>query len=418
MELYEQRIVNGVLKALPGLGEPKEILRLLSRDLEIIVDPARAHIRDLWPAIWSLASVLSRQFQGKVFIRGMTEPEAAPAPLDSCVFAAAPRVNVFRIGLGVALDLDDPSTLGWGDVRGACVTHRALIPTSESAHPISAFALSGYLGFMALATIIGIPPSRADYVTTGLTLPFSPSDRLMFPDDGLTFIGLGQLGQAYLALLFFLLQQGARPRITLLDRDSFESGNRATQILLDARCDWLDAEKAKFLERHFNVQGWHATGEVTELVWGWERPERHPRLAMLGLDAFDPRRMAIEAGYDWLVEAGVGTSFLDPLVTWHSVPPNRVLAASIFVRNRPPEPEADGIDFPFFRSLRDSVGGCGWVTFQNVQAAAPSMGLVASAYAWAEMVRVMAGQRTAIAGCARLWSPLLPYSRADIKDLL
>ena len=65
----------------------------------------------------------------------------------------------------------------------------------------------------------------------------------------------------------------------------------------------------------------------------------------------------------------------------------------------------------FAKSLGETAGSCGRVTFENVDASAPSLGLVATAFSWAEVLNFMAGDRCPYSGGAYVWSPLLPIDR-------
>ncbi len=419
MELYEHRIINGVLKSLPTVTDPDQALELLSQDIEIVADPERVSLHDLWPAIWALATVTSRQFRGRIFIRcGLQGSLPAPAPLSSrCVFTSKSNFGAIQIGLGIPSEPIHKYPL-WGDVKGSSISHMRLLTGNQNAHPISCFALAGYLGFAALATVVGIPHCREDYITDEITMPFSSTDLYIHPQDGLAFLGLGQLGQAYLALLYFMIAEtNHKPDVLLLDRDCFEEANWSTQILLGEQDLWRHKPKSSFLASELSGFGWNIVAETTDLAWGWTRPSHHPRLALLGFDNFDARRIVIEAGYDWLFEAGVGTSFLSPRVSWHSLPPERTLGL-LFRRSE----NAISLELEtateFLEGLKKNTpGGCGWVIFNNISATAPSMGLVAAAFEWTEVLRFLQGERAPIEGHACLWSQLLPFNRVVISGV-
>jgi hypothetical protein len=415
MELYEHRIVNGILKSVNTITGPQQAYALLSQDIEIIADAERSNIDDLWPSIWALAGVLCRQFTGRIFIRcGLKEALAAPAELSSdCVFTSNPIPNVLKIGLGIQPGSDDGSQI-WGDARGTTISYGHGLTGSQQAHPISCFALAGYLGFAALATAVGIPGNKEDYIVDELVLPFSANESYAHPKDGLAFLGIGQLGQAYLAALYFMLfGTGGNPNVLLVDKDYFEKANWCTQILLGEH-DWEHKPKTDFLAAVLSQWGWNVTTETTAISWGWKRLAHHPRLALLGFDNFDARRIAIEAGYDWLFEAGIGTSFLSPRITWHSLPPERRMGF-LFPRSENLRPTSVNVQSEFFKTLQENTpGGCGWVTFENISSTAPSMGLVATAFLWAEVLRYLQGDRHPIEGYASLWSPLLPAYRTII----
>lgn len=405
MELWKHRIVNGILKE--GItDEPEEAARRLACDVEIAVDRERATRDDLWPCLWTLAAVLERQFAGTVFINcGRADPLPGPVPLGArCVFARGPTPAVLKIGVGIEV----PGSPIWGDARGASIGYSALASSCNPAHPIAGFALAGYLGFAALAAAVGVPPHRVEWTTTSIHLPFDPTKHRTLPRD-LTVIGLGQLGQAYLALLYFLTAGKECPRLLLIDRDNFGLENRSTQLLLDESEGWCGVPKARHLERLLRDLGWDATGEVRELGWGWKKEAQRPAIAMLGLDNFEARRIAIAAGFAWIVEAGVGTSLTAPRISWHSLPPDNGLAQRIFRETSQTAPLRR--DTVLAKRLRQTPGECGWITYQGISASAPSLGVVAGAYAWAEMMRFVAGEHVPIQGRAGLWSPLLPWLR-------
>jgi hypothetical protein len=204
------------------------------------------------------------------------------------------------------------------------------------------------------------------------------------------------------------------PCISILDKDEFEPPNEFTQILLGEDSRWNGQPKASYLAPKLEAWGFKVSPEQRELAWGELVPKDHSNLAMLGLDDFEPRRIAIESGYEWIVDAGIGTSFVKPRVSWHSLPPNRKLASQLFSPASTDRVEAPETKKAFFQELRRTPGECGWFNFRNVRASAPSMGLVASAYAWSEMLSVMNGARTPAAGAAYIWSPLMP----TIRELL
>jgi hypothetical protein len=401
MELYEHRIIKGLLTELPTVGDPDAAARLLARDVQIVVDEARLTPTDLWPALWSLASALERQFTGRIFIRSLGASHlSSPVRLGPrCIFDPDQHRGSLEIGLGI------PSGT-WGDARGNQVTWGVSATGLAGAHPAASFALAGFLAFAALAQATGIPPHRASFATNSLTLPLPIEPRL--PRDGVTLIGLGHLGQAFLSLLYYLPRTSTFP-VVLVDRDRFTKPNYNTQILLTEGDDWPGELKAERLAAVARRAGLNARPLVTEINWGWSRPADHPPTALLGLDDLDVRRMAIAAGYEWLVEAGLGTSLLRPRVTWHALPPDNDLARTLFSEARRDIVTAPK---PFFDSLKATPGACGWLTFQGISASAPAMGLVAAALAISELLSFEA--RTMVDGAALLHSPLIAPRRSMI----
>ena len=138
-------------------------------------------------------------------------------------------------------------------------------------------------------------------------------------------------------------------------------------------------------------------------------------VAFLGFDNMEARRVGVEADFAWLVECGVGTDFSKPRVSWHSLPPDRRVAKELFVESTS-STAITSLDSDFLRRLDDTPGGCGRVTFENIQAAAPCLGALAVAYAWTEMLNYSAGQLHTISGGAYAWSLLQPFQRDIILD--
>ena len=415
MEAYENRIINGLLKA-EAIDDPERAVDLLARDFEIIADPARATEDDLWPAIWALAAVLERQFSGHIVITaGLERPLRQPASLGPrCHFE--PRQcsdNATRIYLGC--QPTKPDLALWGDTRKATIRYGSLIDSAERASPLGCFALAGYLGFASLALAARLPGYREEFATTQIELPFQDLILPKLPEEGLEFVGLGHLGQAYLALFFFLaLGTWPPPQVQLLDKDFFETANWSTQILIETEKSWKGEAKAEYLRERVRSWGWRADSDRTEITWGWHRSETHSKFAVLGLDKFDVRRMAINGGYTWVFDAGVGDSFLRPRISWHSIPADNALAKRLF-----PETEATVVTLPlpttpFIDRLRDTPGGCGLLTYQGTTASAPSLGLVASAFLWSELLCFLSGNQQQIQGSATIWSPLLPFLRTEL----
>lgn len=408
LRTYESRIVNGLLKA-QAAEAPEDIVRLLLRDIEIVADPRRAKEDDLWPAIWALAAVLERQFFGRVYIRaGLNGPLRQPARLGpQCRFETGPQ-DCLRIYLGCEV-------LGQGNLCGdagiATVSYGQTLVSPEKATPTSCFALAGYLGFAALAKIAGVPAFREEFALSQISLPKCLDIPLTFPEPGFELVGLGHLGQAYIALLFFLTLTGiVPPRLSLIDKDNFENPNWSTQILIETQDEWIGLPKADYLRDRAKSWGWNATSEVSEITWDWRRKAGHPEIAVMGLDRFEPRRMVTAGGYSWIFDAGVGDSFLWPRVSWHSLPPDNKLAMVLFAGNH----AAAAIRHPatpFINGLRETPGGCGLLTYEGIRASAPSMGLLASAFLWSEVMKYLSGEREQVKGSATIWTPIIPPYR-------
>jgi hypothetical protein len=204
--------------------------------------------------------------------------------------------------------------------------------------------------------------------------------------------------------------QGAA-RVFLLDKDRFEEANEATQMLLEAGKPWCGSEKSEYLENLVRDWGAEVTARSATLDWTFKRGGDLPNVALLGFDNFEARRIAISGGFDWIVEGGIGTSLTKPRITWHSFLPNKELGRRLFTES------TENCELPekeFFKTLKRTPGQCGWFSFKNVEASAPTMGLTAAAYVWAETQSVYAGSKEEVRGMAYLWPSLLPFRRESL----
>jgi len=134
-------------------------------------------------------------------------------------------------------------------------------------------------------------------------------------------------------------------------------------------------------------------------------------LVLLGLDNFEARRIATSGGFEWIVEGGIGTSLSKPRITWHSLLPSKELGRRLFAgatENR------ELAEKEFFEELKRTPGQCGWFSFRNVNASAPTMGLTAAAYVWGEAKSVCTGTKQQVSGMAYLWPSLMPFLRESL----
>lgn len=398
------RIINGLLKANIDLTTPAQVQSRLAQDILLVADARRSGSDDLWPGIWFLASILEREFTGTVFIKaGLKCGLPAPVSLGArCVFV--PEDFSF---VGETISIGTPlcnSNMVWGDTRGNNISYKTLLNSEERAHPVSACALAGYLGFAALAKAASIPPFHEQWQSAFLSLPFAPQNSVL--PSSIAVLGVGQIGQAFLALTYFLAGKET-PHVHIVDKDIFENENYRTQILLsDAPRTWDKEKKVDYISSICGDWGWRISKEHTEIKWGWESPFEQDAVAFLGFDNMTARRVGVEGGFRWLVECGVGTDFCKPRVSWHSLPPDRELAKQLFAETATPRAS---IDTDFMKTLADTPGGCGKVTFDNIQASAPCLGAIAAAFATMELLAT--DYSTGVSGGAYAWSPLLPLQR-------
>ena len=412
-EIQNDRIVNGLLKANIGLQTPEQVQERLALDVLIRVDSSRSEGADLWPCVWFLASILERQFFGRILVSAnLTAPLSCPVPLGPrCIFVNAGYAHEgLVVGIGTPVENADAI---WGDARGNNISYQSLVDGHNLASPVSCCALAGYLGFAALAYAAGIPSFHETWTQKQLALPLVNLAATI--PKKICILGVGQIGQAFLSLNFFLAAE-LPMEIHLVDDDLFEVENYRAQLLLsEDSALWDGKPKVEILAGICKRWGWVVTKEKTRITWGWEQPLGGDSVAFLGFDNMEARRVGVEGGFARLVECGVGTDFSKPRVSWHSLPPDRRVARELFVESQRAS-QIPSQDSEFLRRLDDTPGGCGRVTFENIQATAPCLGALGAALAWAELLNFSVGDARIISGGAYAWSPLQPLQR-DVIDI-
>ncbi|MEQ1802604.1 MAG: hypothetical protein ABL989_11830 [Gammaproteobacteria bacterium] len=412
MDIIQHRVANGVLKAMPLQFTPETLRDRLAVDVEIVVDPARAGL-DLWPALWATAAAVARQFSGRVYLRsGLAAAMPAPRPLSArCQWIDRPSNAPVVIGIGV--DPCPPHNVScFGDARAGIIHYDELGKAAAPPCAIECFILAGYLSFAALALAVGLPPYRADFAQRLLRVDYDATllNGMAVNGNGFTLIGAGQLGQAYLALLYFLREGDfAGMPFAVVDFDRFEEANASTQVLLGDEPDWVGERKAEYVASLLTRWGASAVAEIRRLEGGWKRPEVFPRRALSGVDNFEARRLLMGAGFDRVYDAGLGGNLAAPSLTWHVLPGDPALGRMLFPDN--PVPALEVPPAPWAAAIVDSPGRCGWLRFSGVTASAPSLGLAAAGFLLAEISSAISSARR---GRALLWSSLIPIDRQPI----
>lgn len=206
--------------------------------------------------------------------------------------------------------------------------------------------------------------------------------------EKLWLLGLGHLGQAYLWVIG-LLPFVAGAQLYLQDYDEITSGNWSAGLLCEPEvlgalktrtcAAWAEQRgfKTRLIERPFDVDTHVGDGE--------------PRVALCGFDSATGRRALECAGFDLVVECGLGSSLdlFDRLVL-HTFPD---------ATKKPPEiwPEvarSDVVDFdPKLFGVELSEGECG-VLLDNLARkpiSASFVGVAAGALVIAELLRGLHG---------------------------
>ena len=211
----------------------------------------------------------------------------------------------------------------------------------------------------------------------------------------LWLIGLGNLGQSYLWALS-MLQYPSPDRVLLFlqDDDLVQEGNWGTSILVDrGRYDVL---KTRVAEEWAERRGFRARRVDRRLDEYLRRSDREPALALAGLDRMAPRRLLGRPGFEYVVEAGLGSTAAD----------YQKFRINVFDRMSDPavhfagiEDETGGVvkelmEVPAYQelALRDGDGGCGAAMLAERSVAVPFVSAFVGALALTQAIRISCGE--------------------------
>nr|WP_294522500.1 hypothetical protein [uncultured Rhodopila sp.] len=213
---------------------------------------------------------------------------------------------------------------------------------------------------------------------------------LVYLPSRLWLIGLGNLGQAFAWLLALLpYRDPAEVQLMLQDFDRIAPSNDSTSLLSfladvgHRKCrvaaDWLDARGFETFveERRF--------GPVTR------RSDDEPGAALCGVDNALARSALEEAGFELIVEAGLGAgpqAFRS--ISMHSFPASRS-AAAIWSRQAALASESYE-DQPAYRALKAAgMDPCGLAQLASRTVGVPFVGLIAGCLVVSELLRRLNG---------------------------
>ena len=218
--------------------------------------------------------------------------------------------------------------------------------------------------------------------------PAEPS--LTYLPSQLWFIGLGNLGQAFAWLLACLpFCDRSRVDLVLQDFDRIALSNESTSIL-SFKVD-VGRRKTRVVSDWLESRGFNTILEERRFGNRTRRAPDEPGVALCGLDNA-LARMALEtAGFDLVVEAGLGAgpnAFRS--ISMHSFPASRsaeqIWARHVGQSDGPPE------SLPAYRVLKQKgMDACGLTQLASRTVGVPFVGLIAATLVIAELLRRLHG---------------------------
>jgi hypothetical protein len=214
---------------------------------------------------------------------------------------------------------------------------------------------------------------------------------LSYLPDRLWLIGLGNLGQAYVWLLA-CLPYGGDPDLTLMlqDYDRLAESNDSTSVL--TKFSKIGQMKTRAIAEWLEYRGYKVA--ISERRFGeWtHRGPMEPRVALFGVDNGPTRASLEQAGFELVVETGLGAGpqgFRN--FSLHTFP-SSLKAAQLWSSDDSSRTATNVLNMPAYQpSKHPSLDECGLAQLASRTVGVPFVGLTAGAFAIAELLRRLHG---------------------------
>lgn len=213
---------------------------------------------------------------------------------------------------------------------------------------------------------------------------------LTYLPSRLWLIGLGNLGQAYAWLLACLpFSDPGRTELLLQDFDLIAQSNDSTSVL-SFRED-VGRRKARCVAGWLEARGFTTVIEERRFGGHTRRANAEPSVALCGVDNALARMSLGSAGFDLVVEAGLGAgpnAFRS--VSMHTFPATRT-PEQIWARHLGPK-TANFESQPAYRTLRaKGMDACGLTQLASRTVGVPFVGIIAGCLVVSELLRRLNG---------------------------
>ena len=392
---------------------PEEALRrLTSLSLHMECGEAIRHSLPLQAALLTAVNTGKRAFLGGISVnmphdvscllpwpgkKGLNE---IVVELGASISATTKTASLtLTFGLSASID-NDRLQVACNDWQAAVLTNNEQFPFDLGGTIPTAGIFAGALAVcLAFLKSSGIQLAAADR-SVGLSLwrPDLPwldgqavGPIVMFLPKKFWLLGLGHLGQSYLWNIGLLPYQNPSDLTILLqDDDKIVPANWSAGLLTELNdkgehktrlCSrWLEARKFATLisERRF--------GEFTR------RMDEEPYLALCGFDSSDSRLLLEKAGFDLILEAGLGGNLGSfDRVSLHTFPSAAQSPEQIWPRSSGQDSEINPAIYEFLKGMSDEVCGILPLTIAGKAISASFVGACTGALVIAETIRGLNG---------------------------
>jgi hypothetical protein len=409
--------VHKLLVDREGISPEEAAARLSSPRIALAVGPEVADSPTLQAAVLTAANAAVRCFGGEVMLNfagtNVGMPSCLPGPETSLATVAR------SVGSNLEISTDricsGDLTIAFGsrpDCEGGLqatfdgwYAQAAPIEGGQRLRERERCVLAGVAaGALAVSELFfqtaGLAV-EAGYRAVNLSLwrPDRPADseenvgpKVTYLPKAFWFLGLGHLGQAYgWNLGMISLRSGEIVEVLLNDPDRVVEANLCTGML-SRRID-LRRYKTHVVGEWLERRGYDVRHVDRRFDEGTKRQADEPGVALCGFDGSGPRELLEEAGFEQIVECGLGGSHSDfDSIFLHTMPDPEFSAERFWAKRGTDLERVEGFaaSNPFYRNFNEKHG-CGAVELAGKSVAVPFVGSVAGALVLSEAIRMMHG---------------------------
>lgn len=362
-------------------------------------------------ALLTAVALARRVFLGSVSVTGdLGAPQLTPLPLGptlrDAVLALGGRIGEASTGTPRISIAGGPRERSEGfDVRVVFGGWRGgVVPADFAASfdggPVMPLApmLAAALAVSEAFSFVSGGDAGVGRRTCGLSLWDPEADWLDAAKDGpvleylptrLWVIGLGHLGQAYLwalGLLPYVAPSGVE--LVLQDMDKITASSESTSVLSDGTM--IGERKTRAMAAWARARGFESNIHERLFDENYRRQTTEPAIALCGLDNALGRRALDNAGFEFVVEAGLGRDHRNfQTMRLHTLPGKRP-ANQIWAKGGG---DAGAGDREAYNDLlkKGCLDQCGVTLLAGKAVGAPFVGSVAACLAMSEVLRLLAG---------------------------
>lgn len=395
--IHHDRAAQLLVRADQGLSFDAAQARLETAALLVSWDPDTAQQPWLQAALFALVRCGAKMFRGGAFL--------APGVDTPCRLVLKPSTNLSAqlIGEGAKAGHAPPLALkvhvgaapppearlvcaavGWEGV----VSPRA-IACDQPGNEVSG-VLAAAMACAEAFKLLLLGDLRAGRQERRISAwgPDAPAPQITRLPTALWMLGLGNLGQAALLTLGLLpFRDPGAVNLLLHDHDKVGPENLPVQLLTESH--WLGRRKARACSDWAEEQGFSTALVETPFSASTKPAGDEPQILLAGVDNLKARRMAAAAGFDLVIDAGLGAAAVDAFdFRLHAFPGERDAMAAWPAIS---EPSVAPVLPPALRDLvtQGRLDQCGAVTLAGKSVGVPCTALAAAALQLGQLCRAL-----------------------------